>query len=256
MAQARRCGAGARHRRASARALMLTQPSVIKRPVVEWGDGRIRVGFDAAQWSEDCRHHSLARRRGVVLRAAPAVSRLSPPACTGVLGCLRAGGAEAARRLGTRGRRADRRRGAAADRRRRRDPAGGADRTSSLEPCAQRTLCHVAPLDREPAGRARSRHATAADVAGRVQAGDARRRCRDGDDPGARRVRHHGRRARLVRRRQPAGVDGARRRDVEPSPRRLAWTGRRALGHADRAPAGGSAGVLPQRHPLDSPSHR
>jgi len=40
---------------ASARALMLTQPSVIKRPVVEWGDGRVSVGFDAAQWSEHSR---------------------------------------------------------------------------------------------------------------------------------------------------------------------------------------------------------
>ena len=35
----------------SARALMLEQPSVIKRPVVEWDDGRITVGFDVAQWS-------------------------------------------------------------------------------------------------------------------------------------------------------------------------------------------------------------
>jgi Spx/MgsR family transcriptional regulator len=35
----------------SARALMLRQPSVIKRPVVEWDDGRITVGFDAARWS-------------------------------------------------------------------------------------------------------------------------------------------------------------------------------------------------------------
>ena len=35
----------------SARALMLEQPSVIKRPVVEWDDGRITVGFDAGQWS-------------------------------------------------------------------------------------------------------------------------------------------------------------------------------------------------------------
>jgi len=31
---------------------MLDQPSVIKRPVVEWDDGRITVGFDAAQWSK------------------------------------------------------------------------------------------------------------------------------------------------------------------------------------------------------------
>jgi Spx/MgsR family transcriptional regulator len=36
---------------AGARALMLAQPSVIKRPVVEWGDGRITVGFDAARWA-------------------------------------------------------------------------------------------------------------------------------------------------------------------------------------------------------------
>jgi Spx/MgsR family transcriptional regulator len=35
----------------SARALILQQPSVIKRPVVEWDDGRITVGFDAASWS-------------------------------------------------------------------------------------------------------------------------------------------------------------------------------------------------------------
>ncbi|MBK1616307.1 ArsC family reductase [Rubrivivax gelatinosus] len=36
---------------ASARALMLAQASVIKRPVVEWDDGRISVGFDAARWA-------------------------------------------------------------------------------------------------------------------------------------------------------------------------------------------------------------
>ncbi|MCJ0762244.1 ArsC family reductase [Variovorax terrae] len=35
---------------ASARALMLAQPSVIKRPVVEWGP-QTTVGFDAAAWS-------------------------------------------------------------------------------------------------------------------------------------------------------------------------------------------------------------
>ena len=34
----------------SAQALMRDQPSVIKRPVVEWGD-RITVGFDAKAWS-------------------------------------------------------------------------------------------------------------------------------------------------------------------------------------------------------------
>ncbi len=35
---------------ASARALMLAQPSVIKRPVVEWAAGPITVGFNPAQW--------------------------------------------------------------------------------------------------------------------------------------------------------------------------------------------------------------
>jgi Spx/MgsR family transcriptional regulator len=37
---------------ASAKALMLQQPSVIKRPVVEWADGSVTVGFDAAQWAQ------------------------------------------------------------------------------------------------------------------------------------------------------------------------------------------------------------
>ena len=43
------------HDAPSARALMLEQPSIIKRPVVEWRQGgtlRVTVGFDAAQWSE------------------------------------------------------------------------------------------------------------------------------------------------------------------------------------------------------------
>jgi arsenate reductase len=44
-AQARVTDAGA------ARALMLEQPSVIKRPVVEWADGRITVGFAEGEWS-------------------------------------------------------------------------------------------------------------------------------------------------------------------------------------------------------------
>lgn len=35
---------------ASARALMLAQPSVIKRPVVQWPNG-VTVGFDATAWS-------------------------------------------------------------------------------------------------------------------------------------------------------------------------------------------------------------
>jgi Spx/MgsR family transcriptional regulator len=34
-----------------AQALMLAEPSVIKRPVVEWPDGRITVGFDAGRWA-------------------------------------------------------------------------------------------------------------------------------------------------------------------------------------------------------------
>ena len=37
---------------ASARVLMLTQPSVIKRPVVAWPDGSITVGFDVAEFSQ------------------------------------------------------------------------------------------------------------------------------------------------------------------------------------------------------------
>ena len=35
---------------ASARALMLAQPSVIKRPVMHWANGDISVGFDATAW--------------------------------------------------------------------------------------------------------------------------------------------------------------------------------------------------------------
>ena len=40
---------------ASARALMLAQPSVIKRPVVQWPDGRITVGFDDGDWANRLR---------------------------------------------------------------------------------------------------------------------------------------------------------------------------------------------------------
>jgi arsenate reductase-like glutaredoxin family protein len=36
---------------ATARALMLAHASVIKRPVVEWGDGAVTVGFDEAVWA-------------------------------------------------------------------------------------------------------------------------------------------------------------------------------------------------------------
>jgi len=38
------------HDAASARQLMMAQPSAIKRPVVEWGTD-ITVGFDAAAWA-------------------------------------------------------------------------------------------------------------------------------------------------------------------------------------------------------------
>jgi Spx/MgsR family transcriptional regulator len=37
---------------ASAQALMRAQPSLIKRPVVEWDDGRITVGFDERAWAD------------------------------------------------------------------------------------------------------------------------------------------------------------------------------------------------------------
>jgi arsenate reductase (glutaredoxin) len=37
---------------ASATDLMQAQPSVIKRPVVRWGDGSFSVGFDATAWTE------------------------------------------------------------------------------------------------------------------------------------------------------------------------------------------------------------
>ena len=37
----------------SARAVMLANASVIKRPVVEWGDGRITVGFDPTRWGAE-----------------------------------------------------------------------------------------------------------------------------------------------------------------------------------------------------------
>ena len=36
---------------ASAQALMQAQPSVIKRPVVEWPDGQVTVGFSPADWA-------------------------------------------------------------------------------------------------------------------------------------------------------------------------------------------------------------
>ena len=36
---------------ATAQAVMREQTSVVKRPVVEWDDGRITVGFDAEDWA-------------------------------------------------------------------------------------------------------------------------------------------------------------------------------------------------------------
>jgi arsenate reductase len=35
---------------ATAQAVMRAEPSIIKRPVVEWDDGRITVGFDPEAW--------------------------------------------------------------------------------------------------------------------------------------------------------------------------------------------------------------
>ncbi|MFO1326705.1 MAG: arsenate reductase [Rubrivivax sp.] len=39
------------HDAASARAVMLQHVSTIKRPVVDWGRGRLTVGFDADDWA-------------------------------------------------------------------------------------------------------------------------------------------------------------------------------------------------------------
>lgn len=36
---------------ASARALMLAKPSVVRRPVVEWPDGTVSAGFDPEDWA-------------------------------------------------------------------------------------------------------------------------------------------------------------------------------------------------------------
>ena len=41
---------------AGARTLMLAQPSVIKRPVVEWAGGAVSVGFDATRWAALLEH--------------------------------------------------------------------------------------------------------------------------------------------------------------------------------------------------------
>ena len=36
----------------STRSLLLAHPSAIRRPVVEWPDGSVSVGFDEAQWAQ------------------------------------------------------------------------------------------------------------------------------------------------------------------------------------------------------------
>ena len=43
---------------ASAQALMLAQASVIKRPVVDWGEGDVTVGFDPQVWARHVRNVS------------------------------------------------------------------------------------------------------------------------------------------------------------------------------------------------------
>jgi arsenate reductase len=47
-------------------AVMHSQPSVIKRPVVEWPDGTVTVGFDAARWAA-----LLERNEGRLEKPAP-----------------------------------------------------------------------------------------------------------------------------------------------------------------------------------------
>ena len=48
---------------ASARELMLAQPSVIRRPLVEWPDGRLTVGFDEPGGPLRCTAESSIRPR-------------------------------------------------------------------------------------------------------------------------------------------------------------------------------------------------
>ncbi len=40
---------------ASARAVVLTAPSVVKRPLVEWADGKVTVGFTEAAFAARCK---------------------------------------------------------------------------------------------------------------------------------------------------------------------------------------------------------
>lgn len=48
---------------AGARQLMLAQPSIIKRPVVEWSDGAVTVGFDEAEFAAHATHATPTKKR-------------------------------------------------------------------------------------------------------------------------------------------------------------------------------------------------
>ena len=43
---------------ASAQVLMLAHTSLVKRPVVDWGGGRLTVGFDDGEWAHQLRSQS------------------------------------------------------------------------------------------------------------------------------------------------------------------------------------------------------
>ena len=49
---------------ASAAALMVAQPSVIKRPVVRWSGGELTVGFDAGEYARMAPSHAGGRGQG------------------------------------------------------------------------------------------------------------------------------------------------------------------------------------------------
>lgn len=52
------------HDEASACALMREHTSLIKRPVVEWADGSVSVGFDAADWARRIAPSTVRPRHG------------------------------------------------------------------------------------------------------------------------------------------------------------------------------------------------
>jgi Spx/MgsR family transcriptional regulator len=57
---------------ASAAALMLAQPSVIKRPVVVWPTGQVSVGFDATRGDAcPCRVHAAGAHLNLVTHTPP-----------------------------------------------------------------------------------------------------------------------------------------------------------------------------------------